>query len=191
MIMRNILNYSNKTIVAVTAFVLFWIATLVYVLPIKFIRQKTPNIAWQYDQLFGQKWNFFTQPSLANNQLFFVLKNTTTNRIIDSVDILKILWDSKKNNAPFNTKEDILDHIALRQITILNEAIYYHKNTQNVVSNLSALGKLMLENKGLKIDRDMQFKIFFYEKAIKNFNHSTQEMLMPQLKFESNYQYFK
>jgi hypothetical protein len=145
--MRSVSLYSKKTIIAIAVFVLFWAATLAYVLPIKLVRQKTPNLAWQYDQLFGQKWNFFTQPSLANNQLYFVLKNNITNQISDSTDVLKILWTNKKNNAPLNIEEDVLDHIVIRQIAALNEAIYYHLNTESAIHNLAAFGKIMLEKK--------------------------------------------
>lgn len=209
---------ATKTYLALGLFVAFWIITFAFVFPTKIFRKKVPKVAWCFDQVWGQKWNFFTQPHLYNDRLVFVVKKSANTSITDSIDVLKLLWKDKQNNAPFNTKEDILDHIMLRQNAYLREAIenakqvakvdsnYYTKkdadkivssmvensnNGRNILNNIEAFGKLMLQKHSKKISDSTSYKILFYTDYIKPYNNQTSIANHCVIDFESSYKYFK
>ena len=210
--------HTIKAYLAISVFILFWIMTFAFVFPTKIFRKKTPKIAWCYDQVFGQKWNFFTQPHLYNDRIVFVLKNSITMKVTDSIDVLNELWKQKQNNAPFNTKEDIFDHLMFRQTARLREAIedaqvFLKENNKdssnehllkkisslieadklntNTIYNIEAFGKIILKSKGINIDKNIQFKILFYTDYIYSFKHTKSEQKKCTLDFESSYKYFK
>ncbi len=175
-------------------FILFWIMTFAYVLPVNIFKQKTPKIAWCYNQIWGQKWSFFTQPNLYNERLFFVLKKSETTQVTDSIDVLNELWKDKRTNIPFNTKEDILNHIMYWQIDALKETIDTSKKitkTNNTsMSNIENFGKLMLQKKGYKIDDSTQFKMMLYADYINGFGINKKNKKCV-LEFETSYKPFK
>ena len=183
-----------KTYAAISAFVLFWMMTFAYVLPINIFKQKTPKIAWCYNQIWGQKWSFFTNPHLWNERLFFVIKKSNTTQVCDSIDVLNELWKDKRINAPFNTKEDILNHIMYWQIDALKETIdttqKMIKPNSTAASNIENFGKLMLQKRGYKIDSNTQFKMMLYSDYIDEFG-SNKKNKKCILEFETSYKPFK
>lgn len=120
----NTRQHSIKTYFIVITFALFWLTSFAFVFPTKYFRKKAPKLAWVFDQVCGQKWNFFTQPHLYNDRLIIIVKDTLSNKVIDSTDVLTMLWKDKKHHAPFNTFENVYDHIVFRQTSHLREAIY-------------------------------------------------------------------
>ena len=210
--------HTIKAYLTISVFILFWMMTFAFVFPTKIFRKKTPKLAWNYDQVFGQKWNFFTQPYLYNDRIVFVLKNVTTMQVADSIDVLNELWKQKQSNAPFNTKEDILDHIMLKQTARLragiedaqvfikesnkdsanqpwlkqiSSLIEADKVNANTIHNIEAFGKIILKSKGINIDKNIQYKILFYTDFISTFKHSKSKQKKCTLDFESSYKYFK
>ena len=208
---------SIKTILAVSAFILFWLFNVVFILPPKYVRNKAPKIAWTYDQFFGQKWNFFTQPSTYNNRLFFVLKDTSTGAVTDSIDVLRLLWNDKISHIPFNTKYDVLDHVSLHQIMSLRENIVFRQklakqlhldstkapflaftssyiqsdsSNNNSLHNLEAIGKLVIEKNLHQIKTNTQYKMLLFTDYTKEFGKEKQQRYCV-LEFESTYKFFK
>ncbi len=178
------------------------------------IQKFAPNIVWNYDQLFKQKWNFFTQPNTYNDKLFFILKNEETNNITDSIDVIKLLWDEKKEASVFNTNADMLDHIIFRQLAKIRFSISLNQagfdsikkidsdtlssrgkilaaDHFNLIAfkNLETFGKLILEKNGVKLKPTTQFKMKLYTNYIKEFstNASTNKNAF---EFETAYKHF-
>lgn len=118
--MTNNQNINKKVYILVIIFLMFWSFTSLFILFPK-LTSKFSSINWVYSQTFPQSWSFFTQPAIYNDRLIVVTRDSNE-KIIDSVDVLKTLWDNKR--AKFNySYENIWDHIMYRSIRDLREKI--------------------------------------------------------------------
>lgn len=203
-------KHSIKSYCIIAVFALFWLMSFAFVFPTKIFRNKVPKIAWVFDQVCGQKWNFFTQPHLYNDRLIFIVKDTVSNKIIDSTDVLTMLWKNKRQHAPFNTYENVYDHIVFRQTSHLREALFnaseYARQQNNnrpdyinqllkndtlnnrIFHNLNAFGKMVLREKGVQLNSHHVYKMMFYTDYMPPFKTSNHDSLV--LEFTSDYKPF-
>lgn len=166
------MSLRSKTIIVIVVFLCYWIATFAFIFPKKNMRKVAPKIAWCYDQLFGQKWDFFTQPHTNNDEVYFVFKKKDSNAITDSINVLQLLWNNKIAHKPFNRYEDILGHIMMRQSARVKENVYaptFDSIAFNTaMHNIKAMGKLMLAacDTCPKFDSNYSFRLKFYSNYI-------------------------
>ena len=96
---------------ALFVFVVYWSSTLLYNTPNNYIRIQFNNYIEVFNLLFQQKWNFFAPPPRSNERIYYrFIDKKDPNKTI-SFEAFKLITDKKREKAPFNTKEEIVDYV--------------------------------------------------------------------------------
>lgn len=113
-------RYLLSTLVA-GLFVFYWLLTFIFVTPDNYINISLLNYSVKFNTLFYQRWGFFAPPPKSNDRLYYIFTeklNPNKNRIFEIIEPILI---EKSNNAPFNSREDIIDYILSNSIISLEE----------------------------------------------------------------------
>lgn len=100
--------YSIHKIIIGVAFI-YAICTLLFCLPVSFLQQSKPGKFFL--AVFPQRWHFFKDVQPYNPRLWYVFKDSTTQKNIATIEILEPLRKNKYSKAPFNQQEIVLDNI--------------------------------------------------------------------------------
>ncbi|WP_340203484.1 hypothetical protein [Ascidiimonas sp. W6] len=106
----------------VAIFIAYWLLTFIYAGPSNYIKISLQEPLSVFGKLLYQKWTFFAPPPQSNHRLYysFYTKDSTQ---IASYEALEFLSQQKKENVPFNTKEEAVDYMVNGSLTGIINAI--------------------------------------------------------------------
>jgi hypothetical protein len=112
------------SITAIVVFIGYWL--LIPILTIPHIPEQK-KIAAHFpfvSKTFATNWQFFAKSWNYNDRMHIIIRKKNDQAICDTFEVLKAIYVSKQNAAPFNQKENIIDHFAN----------YYVSNIKRLVS---------------------------------------------------------
>ncbi|CAA7392449.1 hypothetical protein [Chryseobacterium fistulae] len=107
--MKNIVIYITFFI-----FITYWSITLFFTFPENPINVKNLKVRQCFDNFFYQQWSFFAPPATFNERLYFsyiYYDPITHNKKVRTFEALATITKEKRENAPFNKTQDVLDYI--------------------------------------------------------------------------------
>jgi len=151
-----------KKIVSVF-FVFYWLVTVLYNLPSNPIKIKISNLLYDFELVFAQKWSFFAPPPQSNNKLYYSFFNEDK-ELIDSFEVLEIIFKEKKDKLPFNIKEEITDYVISGSVNQLFNVIIHTRDKlkfeDNNQKNIQEYDKVAIDNLRKNINNSGYTKIF-------------------------------
>lgn len=105
-------------------FIFYWLITLFFILPKNPLNLSTPKVRNYFDDNFFQRWSFFAPPPTYNTRLFFIFKDTVSQKERIFEGLTPILKE-KSNSTPFNTKYQVLDYTLSTSIIYIEENIKF------------------------------------------------------------------
>lgn len=182
--------------------------------PKKVITNRLPR----FKNIFGSTWKLFTPPNKFNDRLYFITRDINSISKADTIEVLENISLQKQQQAPFNQKENVIDHLVNNNVSnvkttfrlskkkttesllatkdSLNESIVIAAfiNNQNANAYLSTLKNYaMVVFKMNKVDTiGKEFKMVIAEKKIRPFNQiaDTNFVETETIFFETPYQPF-
>jgi hypothetical protein len=154
-------------IIIIVAFAFYWICTFIYVMPSNYIRIKANTIVILLDIFFPQRWTFFAPPPSYNYRLYYVFEKDGQTKIIE---VIKPLIEAKKQNAPFNTNEEIVDYVINGSITAIQNQMAMYKNAaeKDTIRNDS----LVIEKVNKELPNLSEYKTLYnYSKIVAERNN--------------------
>ncbi len=92
----------------ILGFFVYWIFTLIYVMPANYIRIKAEPVNNLFTHYFSQRWTFFAPPPKHNYRLYYIYETEGKNL---TIEVTKAITETKRKNAPFNTDDEIVDYV--------------------------------------------------------------------------------
>jgi len=89
----------------------------------KIINENTPRL----NTIFARPWQLFTPPPHYNQRLYLITKSTTVPLTCDTMELLGNLAKNKQEAAPFNQKENILEHMINNSVSGLLYTVWTKK----------------------------------------------------------------
>ena len=111
----------------ITGFILYWISIFILAMPSNvvkgFITDRTPR----YNSLFGNSWNFFAPPYTYYNRLYYIIREKAHPNKVDTIEVIENISKQKQHNAPFNQKENIIDHLINHDVGMIIYIVWKDK----------------------------------------------------------------
>ena len=185
-------------------------------LPTNGISKKLSSDAPRFKHLFGHSWKLFTPPYTYHTRLYVIIKDGRNAVPADTTEVLAALALKKQQHAPFNQRENIIDHLVNNNVAALLGTVWADKkmptpttstpvdpayvaqaisavaNTPNYTSSLASVMNycklVAAEHDANYASKDM--KILITLKPIKPFTESNNAFFVSKetLVFESPYQ---
>lgn len=115
-------------------FSLYWVMTLFFVAPDNYIKITFTEYESYFNLFFQQNWQFFAPPPNSNDRLMYTFINKKDSTDTKTFEVFEPLNIAKKENAPFNSAQNILDYVLSgnsSQVTSIiidyNEAVLYQQ----------------------------------------------------------------
>jgi hypothetical protein len=106
----------------VTGLIVFYgLVTILFVSPDNYININLQNYSLGFSTFFYQRWGFFAPPPKSNDRLYYIFTeklNPIKRRIFE---VIKPIVTEKSANAPFNSREDVIDYILSNSIIGIEE----------------------------------------------------------------------
>lgn len=96
-------------------------------MPSNYAKEIIANHAPRFSTMFGISWNLFTPPFTYNNRLYYIVRNTGRPDRSDTIEVLENISLQKQTTAPFNQKENIIDHLVNNNVSRLTKTIWLNK----------------------------------------------------------------
>ncbi len=92
--------------------VFYWGSTILYCSPNNYIRI-SHNLYMHFFEIFlYQKWTFFAPPPEHNERLYLTfLSKADSSKTLAVMEVTTYINQAKQKNAPFNSKEEVVDYI--------------------------------------------------------------------------------
>ncbi len=126
-------------------FLLYWIATILYVAPDNPIRNLFSKELKQFEIYCYQKWTFFAPPPTYNTKLYYTFCSRITSER-KTFSALDIILSEKRAHTPFNTGEELLDYVLSGSVEQV--VTYLRKGNHSSIESLTIDPRLNLA--GLK-----------------------------------------
>lgn len=118
--------YRTISYVAICCFLIYWILTsLIIGLP-KTLKKISPKTHHAYTLVIRQNWHLFSNPSIYNKQVLFVVRQIKNPQKTDTFNITRYFISQRIARAPFNNYYDNLDHVLFR--------ISHYLETENIAT---------------------------------------------------------
>lgn len=111
-------------VVVLVLFLMYWLITFVYNTPNNFIRIQLDQQMSLFEQLFYQKWTFFTPPGKANERIYFNYVSALDSGDVTTIEILQPIFKAKRENAPFNMEAELLDDFISNSAIGINNVLH-------------------------------------------------------------------
>lgn len=138
------------------AAVLYWVGVIICIIPTR-TTQKIAAKSPRFSALFGFSWKLFTPPFTYNNRLYYIVRDVDQPLSTDTIEVMELLNIQKRNNAPFNQKENLLDHLV-------------HSNTSRLVRTV--WGTKLKPAPHLPNTMDSAYLAATLERAVKRRNYA-------------------
>ncbi|MEO6731176.1 MAG: hypothetical protein ABIN01_08155 [Ferruginibacter sp.] len=111
----------------ILVFFLYW--TSIFILSLPSINAKTTITRHfpRFRVLFQNSWKLFTPPFTFNDRLYFIVRDQHNPNRADTLEVLEDIALQKQRKAPFNQRENIIDHSVNNTVTKLTGIIWLHK----------------------------------------------------------------
>ena len=93
--------------------------TMFYCLPSNPMKIKYNIVSRTWNILFPQNWSFFAPPPQFNLKLYYRFYDGK-GALINQKDAVSILWKLKRERAPFNSDEEVMDYLIGSSLATLN-----------------------------------------------------------------------
>ena len=207
--------YKILSYLCIAAFLLYWVIIFILAMPSSRAKQIISQHTPRFKSIFGFAWTLFTPPNTYNDRLYFIVRGITTPEKSDTIEVLENVAHQKQRHAPFNQKENIIDHLVNNNVWNIKLMVWSNKkkpagnvpgttdslyiaNATAVVAGTQAYStfvntltnyfRIILQQK--KIDTaDKEIKIMITEKQIRPFKQMTDSNFLQKetLVFETAY----
>jgi hypothetical protein len=72
-------------------------------------------------------WKFFTPPYTFNNRLYFIVRDINNRNNADTIEVLEDISLQKNARAPFNQKENVIDHLVNHDVGYIKVIVWQNK----------------------------------------------------------------
>lgn len=108
----------------IAAFLIYWLMVILLSMPSNNLKQQIFNQFPRFRYTFSSTWNLFSPPYLNHKRLYYILKDSHHPERTDTIEVLEKLWLQKQKAAPFNQKENIIDHNLFYNVAGLTFALW-------------------------------------------------------------------
>ncbi|WP_375577647.1 hypothetical protein ABWH96_11350 [Marivirga tractuosa] len=118
--MKNVNKTTVLAIPIIAVFLCYWFMTVFFNLPDNYI--KLQHIATEkfFNTVLFQKWSFFAPPPKHNDRLYYAFHNKNEQDTI-VLEVAKPIVLSKRSNAPFNAKYEVIDYVLNNSMIQIND----------------------------------------------------------------------
>ncbi len=153
------MNKIFKTIILLL-FSLYWVITIFFNLPDNYVKANFLQYEPIFSLLFYQRWSFFAPPPTSDDRLYYFFKHKTDSlKPIHTFEVIEDLGNIRRNKAPFNENETVIDYVLSNSLTSLNEMIR---------------NEYELYKKANCVDGDLSCSKKFYDSSWTNFSKVNQ-----------------
>lgn len=210
--------YSIISYLCLVTFFLYWVVIFILAMPPGYANKSVSEKAPLFKNMFGISWKLFTPPDIYNDRLYFVARNIEKPYESDTIEVLEKIALQKQQNAPFNNKENIIDHLVNNNVSNIKRTVWFNKkmpsqdapgttdslyiahaiaavaatpNYTAFVTTLSNYCRVIFKENNIDII-GKEFKIIITEKKIPSFKHigDTSFLQKEVLVFETPYKPF-
>ncbi|MDN3655024.1 hypothetical protein QWZ08_05275 [Ferruginibacter paludis] len=204
------MNTKNRDVyilscIAIVIFIFYWVAIFILAMPVTRASEIISHRSPFFTNTFGVSWTLFTPPSTFNDRLYFIVRNGTNHGLADTIEVLENIALQKQRRAPFNQKENVIDHLVNNNVWNLKKHVWLNKkkpsqilsscadslyiasaiaaiiNKRAYTANLNTLtnyARMVLQQH--KIDRNgKEIKILITEKQIRPFGQMDDNNFKP------------
>lgn len=111
----------------ITGFILYWISIFILAMPPNVVKGFITDRAPRYNSLFGNSWNFFAPPYTYYNRLYYIIREKTHPNKVDTIEVIENISKQKQHNAPFNQKQNIIDHLINHDVGMIIYIVWNNK----------------------------------------------------------------
>lgn len=210
--------YSILSYLCIGTFFLYWISIIILAMPSNHAKNIIISRAPRFRNIFGTTWKLFTPPFTFNDRLYFIIRDTDNLVKTDTIEVLENIALQKQYYAPFNQKENVIDHLVNNNVLNIKQFVWLNKkkpaedfpetkdsmyipnainiaaNSKNYRASLATLKNycvLILKQQHIDTNRKVM-KIMITEKRIRPFNQMNDTNLVQKetLVFETPYTSF-
>lgn len=106
--------YKLASYFAIFCFLVYWFITSFMIAMPKTLKNVAPKTFYTYNVVIRQNWHLFSNPSVYNKHVLFVLRDKKNHDKTDTLNITKYFINERIARAPFNNYYDNLDHVLYR-----------------------------------------------------------------------------
>ena len=119
---------------AIFIFLLHWTLAFILAMPANYVKKAITNHAPRYQAMFPQ-WKLFTPPFTYHDRLYFIIRDSKGNgNKSDTIEVLANIALQKQKKAPFNQRENIIDHLVNNNVAKLKKIVWPYEKTKDSVT---------------------------------------------------------
>lgn len=119
---------------AILIFLLHWAVAFILAMPVNYVKQTVTGYLPRYQTMFSS-WSFFTPPLTYHNRLYFIFRDSKiSGNKQDTIEVLANISLQKQIRAPFNQRENIIDHLVNNSVADLKKIVCPYKTTIDSLS---------------------------------------------------------
>jgi hypothetical protein len=116
--------YRILSYLGIIVFLLYWLSLFILAMPSNYARTALLNYAPRFNSVFGTTWRLFTPPHSYNNRLYYIVRDIERPSESDTIEVLENIALQKQRHAPFNQKENIIDHMVNNSVAGLKRTVW-------------------------------------------------------------------
>lgn len=117
----------------VATFFLYWIIVFILAMPSNYPKKVITSRLPRFKNIFGSTWKLFTPPNNFNDRLYFITRDINSQGKADTIEVLENISLQKQQKAPFNQKENVIDHLVNNNVS--NVKITVRSSKKNTIEN--------------------------------------------------------
>lgn len=102
---------------------IYFMITFSATMPTTYLKIDQQDFYSKFDKVLYQRWNFFAPPPKSNYRLYFEYRSKQDSSVQVKLEVLEGLLKAKKEKAPFNSFEEIMDYQLYGCINIITTLI--------------------------------------------------------------------
>lgn len=111
----------------IAGFILYWISISILAMPSNYAKDVITKVAPRYTSLFGNSWNLFSPPYTYSNRLYYIVREIAHPDKADTIEVIENITKQKQQKAPFNQKENIIDHLIHHDVGMIIYIVWKDK----------------------------------------------------------------
>ncbi|WP_301921278.1 hypothetical protein, partial [Ferruginibacter sp.] len=119
--------YEILSCLCIAAFLVYWSIIFILVMPSNSVKKIISQHSPRFKNTFGIAWTLFTPPNTCNDRLYFVVRIINGHEKPDTIEVLENIALQKQAHAPFNQKENIIDHLVNNTVSNIKLMVWYNK----------------------------------------------------------------
>lgn len=119
--------YKILSYLCIAAFLLYWSIIFILVMPSNSVKQIISQHSPRFKNTFGIGWTLFTPPNTCNDRLYFIVRIINGHEKPDTIEVLENIALQKQAHAPFNQKENIIDHLVNNTVWNIKLIVWSNK----------------------------------------------------------------